>query len=534
MGYFRDLHQWLAFLESRGELRRIGRPVNKDTEMHPLVRLQFRGLPESERKGWLFENVTGVAGRKYDIPVALAVMAPNRSVYAQGMGVGSPAEISAKWAHAQSHPIPPRTVPSAPCQELVYEGRTLLEAGGAGMLPVPISTPGFDSAPFLSAGHWVTRDPETGDFNFGTYRGQIKSPTRIGLFAFPYQDISTHWNKARALGKPLQAAIVIGCTPNLSYCSTSRVQQEYLVAGGIAGEPLDVVRCRTVDLLVPACSEIVIEGIIPTDEIEPEGPFGEFTGYMAHREPDKFMNVTCITRKRDAIYQAFLSQFPPSESSVLRGVGQEGRFYTMLTVEHGMKGILEVALPEAAGGHGVCVIRMDKSAGAKPMEALKVIAEVPRAAPKILIAVDEDVDPRDLDSVSWAMSYRMQPHRSVEIREILVSTGLDFSLAPPEARDEAKAMKGSAILIDATRQWKYPPTSLPKREYMEAAQSLWRELGLPALKLKTPWFGYNLGVWGQEDIDDAERALRGEHYKTGELRAAQRVRLPKTGPGSTS
>ena len=529
MGYFRDLHQWLAFLESRGELRRIGRPVNKDTEMHPLVRLQFRGLPESERKGWLFENVTGVAGRKYDIPVALAVMAPNRSVYAQGMGVGSPAEISAKWAHAQSHPIPPRTVPSAPCQELVYEGRTLLEAGGAGMLPVPISTPGFDSAPFLSAGHWVTRDPETGDFNFGTYRGQIKSPTRIGLFAFPYQDISTHWNKARALGKPLQAAIVIGCTPNLSYCSTSRVQQEYLVAGGIAGEPLDVVRCRTVDLLVPACSEIVIEGIIPTDEIEPEGPFGEFTGYMAHREPDKFMNVTCITRKRDAIYQAFLSQFPPSESSVLRGVGREGRFYTMLTVEHGMKGILEVALPEAAGGHGVCVIRMDKSAGAKPMEALKVIAEVPRAAPKILIAVDEDVDPRDLDSVSWAMSYRMQPHRSVEIREILVSTGLDFSLAPPEARDEAKAMKGSAILIDATRQWKYPPTSLPKREYMEAAQSLWRELGLPALKLKTPWFGYNLGVWGQENIDDAERALRGEHYKTGELREAQRVRLPKAG-----
>ena len=116
---------------------------------------------------------------------------------------------------------------------------------------------------------------------------------------------------------------------------------------------------------------------------------------------------------------------------------------------------------------------------------------------------------------------------SVEIREILVSTGLDFSLTPPESRDDAKAMKGSAILIDATRQWNYPPTSLPAKEYMDAAQSLWRELGLPALALKKPWFGYNLGAWSLEDAEDAVRAIRGEHYKTGELRERRRVRLPK-------
>jgi 4-hydroxy-3-polyprenylbenzoate decarboxylase len=499
--------------------------VNKDTEMHPLVRLQFRGLPEAERRGWLFEQVHDVTGKKYDIPVALAVMAPSRLVYAWGMGVDSPERISDKWAHAQAHALEPRIVERARCHDVVFEGRALLDAGGAGMLPVPISTPGFDSAPFITAGHWVTRDPETGDYNFGTYRGQIKSPTRIGLFAFPYQDISTHWNKARALGRALEAAIVIGCTPNLSYCSTSRVQQEYRVAGGIAGEALELVRCKSIDLLVPACSEIVIEGEIPTDAIEPEGPFGEFTGYMAHREPDKFMNVTAITRRSDAVYQAFLSQFPPSESSVLRGVGQEGRFYTLLKVDHAMKGVLEVSLPEAAGGHGVCVIRMDKSAGADPMQAMRIIADVPRGAPKILVAVDEDIDARDMESVSWAMSYRMQPHRAVEVREILMSTGLDFSLAPPESRDEAKTMKGSALLIDATRQWAYPPTSLPAKPFMEAAQSLWKELGLPALQIRKPWFGYNLGVWSDEDIGDAERALRGEHYKTGELREKQRVRL---------
>jgi 4-hydroxy-3-polyprenylbenzoate decarboxylase len=176
MAYFRDLHEWLDFLDSRGFLRRISRPINKDTEMHPLVRFQFRGLQEPDRKGWLFDNVVDVTGRKYEIPVALAVMAPNRLVYALGMGVNSAAEISAKWAYAQTHAIPPRTLSSGPCQELIFEGQALRDAGGAGMLPVPISTPGFDSAPFLSSGHWVTKDPETGDLNFGTYRGSDQKP----------------------------------------------------------------------------------------------------------------------------------------------------------------------------------------------------------------------------------------------------------------------------------------------------------------------------------------------------------------------
>lgn len=532
MPYYRDLHEWLEFLESRGYLNRVKRAIDKDTEMHPLARLQFRGLPERERKGWLFEKVVDARGRAYDIPVALAVMAPSRAVYALGMGVESPEAIPAKWAQAQTHPIPPLTVASAPCQELVFEGRALEEAGGAGMLPVPISTPGFDSAPFLSSGHWVTKDPETGDYNFGTYRGQIKSPTRIGLFAFAYQDVSRHWNKARARGRPLEAAIVIGCTPNLSYCSTARLPSaEYPIAGAIAGEPVELVRCRTVDLLVPARSEIVIEGVVSTAEVEPEGPFGEFTGYMAHKAPDKFLDVTCITRRRDAVFQAFLSQFPPSESSVLRGVALEGLIYKILTVDKKMKGILEVALPDAGGSHGVGVVRMDRSAGVDPMAALNVIADMPRAAPKILVAVDADIDARDAEAVEWALSYRMQPHRDIQIRDIKVSTALDFSLAPPSSREEAAAARGSAVLIDATRKWDYPPVSLPRREFMEKARTIWRELGLPPLELKKPWYGYNLGSWSEEDQADAERALRGEHYATGEKRRAQRTPPAKDGGG---
>jgi len=299
VAYYRDLHEWLEVLDSHAYLNRVSERINKDTEMHPLVRLQFRGLLEKERKGWLFEKVYDANGTNYDLPVAVAVMAPNRFVYALGMGVDSPDQISVKWAEVQTHPIPPEIVSSAPCQELVYEGRSLIDAGGVGMLPVPISTPGFDCAPFLSAGHWVTKSPKTAEYNFGTYRGEIKSPTRIGLFAFPYQDIAKHWNQARTLGQPLEAAIVIGCTPNLSYCSTARLSvPEYPVAGGISGKPIELVRCKTVDLLVPAQSEIVIEGIVSTDILEREGAFGEFTGYMACRQKRSTIKTRCRDRHR--------------------------------------------------------------------------------------------------------------------------------------------------------------------------------------------------------------------------------------------
>ncbi|MDP6561127.1 MAG: UbiD family decarboxylase, partial [Candidatus Binatia bacterium] len=433
--------------------------------------------------------------------------------------------ISAKWAHAHTHPIPPEIVSSAPCQEMVLEGQALLDAGGVGMLPVPISTPGFDCAPFLSSGHWVTKDPDTGDHNFGTYRAQIKSPNRIGLMGFGYQDVTKHWSKHKTKGKPMEAAVVIGCTPNLSYCSTARITgPEYPVAGGIAGEPIQLVHCKTVDLMVPAHSEIVIEGIVPTDVLEREAPFGEFTGYMAQSFAEKFMNVNCITRRHKPIFQAFLSQLPPSESSILRGVALEGVFYKLLTVDKKMKGILEVSLPDHAGSHMVGVVRMKTSEGTKPMDALRAIAEFPRAVPKLLVAVDEDIDARDAESVNWAMSYRMQPHRDVTICRTAPSTGLDFSLAPPDAREDAGDMNASSILVDATIKWHYPPISLPKKEYMDKAISIWKELGLPQLQLKTPWYGYSLGHWSEQDVADAERAVRGEHYTTGKLREKERIK----------
>jgi 4-hydroxy-3-polyprenylbenzoate decarboxylase len=518
-GYYKDFRDYLQTLEEHGKLKRITRQINKDTEMHPLVRLQFRGLLASERKAFFFENVVDVKGRKYGIPVAVGCMAASREIYALGMQCAV-SEISTKWTHAQVNPVKPKLVDKAPVQEVVRMGEELENGFGLDSLPIPISTPVFDHAPYTSASHFVSRDPRTGIRNLGNYRGQIKSPTRIGCFAGSQQGIASHWRKWKELGKEMDAAIVIGVTPNLSYTATARIpeeMEEYAVAGGIAGEAVEVVRCKTVSLEVPANAEIVIEGKIPIDTIEMEGPFGEFPGFMAQRAMNMFMNVTCITHRRSPIYVAFISQFPPSESSMLRGVAREEVILKYLSVDCELKGILQVALHEPTGSWGLCVVKMDQKEGVTGRQVMGAMKKAKRLLTKLVVIVDADIDARDADAVNWAMSYRMQPKRDTEIVD-MYTMDLDCSLYPPGERKDLTERRSDAtsLIVDATRKWPYPPVSLPAKTFMEQAIRIWKEEGMPELQLREPWFGYSLGYWTQEDEEEAELALKGEHFKTGE------------------
>jgi UbiD family decarboxylase len=177
-----DFHAHLAALEANGLLVRIDRPINKDTELHPLVRWQFQGgLPEDERRAFLFTNVTDGAGRRYDIPVAVGALAASPAIYAIGMGRPVD-EIGTAWLNAIAHPIPPVAVSSPACQEVLITGDDLRRSeGGLKRLPVPISTPGFDAAPYLTATLCITRDPESGVANMGTYRAALKATDRLGV-----------------------------------------------------------------------------------------------------------------------------------------------------------------------------------------------------------------------------------------------------------------------------------------------------------------------------------------------------------------
>src|SRR6266566_9212887 len=170
-----DFQEHLRRLEAEGLLHRIDRAIDKNSELHPLVRWQFQGgLREDERRAFLFTNVTNGSGRRYDVPVAVGALAASARIYAVGMG-RPVAEIGEAWLHAIANPIAPTPATAAPCQDIVIKSAAVRKPGGGlKALPVPISTPGFDAAPYLTATLCITRDPETGVRNMGTYRAQLK------------------------------------------------------------------------------------------------------------------------------------------------------------------------------------------------------------------------------------------------------------------------------------------------------------------------------------------------------------------------
>src|SRR3974390_1583933 len=346
-----DLQEHLARLTERGLVTVIGKPINKDTELHPLARWQFQGgLRDEERRAFLFTNVVGAKGEKYDIPVLVGGLAASPEIYAAGLGVPV-GDIGKVWVKAMAEPVQPVLVNDGPCQQIVETGDDLKRSGLAS-LPVPISTPGFDSAPYLTATLCVTKDPDSSIQNMGTYRAALKANDRLGVrMASRLSGAGgyLHWQKYKKLKREMPCAIVVGCAPAVLFTGPQKLAidvDEMAVAGGLMGAPVRTVRCKTVDLVVPADSEIVIEGLIDTDLLEPEGPFGESHGQVALEDLNMSMSVTALTRKRKPVFLSIVSQVTPSESSVLKKVAYEPMFLEHLRHVLGIRGVTRVVMHE--------------------------------------------------------------------------------------------------------------------------------------------------------------------------------------------
>ncbi len=520
-----DLQSHIAALEQAGLVCRVDRAINKDTELHPLVRWQYRGgIPEARRKVFVFSNVTDSLGRHYDIPVVVGALAANRAVYQTGIGVPLD-QIGHHWSWALQNPVSPVEVTTAACQEVVQTGADLRGEGkGLDGLPVPISTPGFDSAPYITAGLFVTRDPATGVQNMGTYRGGLKASDRIAVRMATREGGAggyLHWEQYRQLGQRMPCAIVVGCPPAVAYTGPQKLRRdvdELTVAGGLSGRPVPVVKCRTVDLLVPAHSEIVIEGMIDTDVLEPEAPFGESHGHIALEDYNMVFNVTAITRRRNPVFCSIISQVTPSESSVIKRVAYEPMYLAHLRDHLGIRGIRQVSMHEPLTNiRRVLFLRMEPGVPRTEIwRALYGAAHLRADCGKYVIAVNEDIDPDNGDAVFWSLAYRAEPHRDFEIlRHRDAGHG-------PKSEDGTRP-EDSTLLVDATLKRKMPPLALPKRKYMERARMIWEDLDLPELAPEVPWHGYSLGDWSEEWDRLAERAAAG-HYVENGLRSAQRRR----------
>lgn len=542
MGYYADFREYLGALEATGRLRRITRAVDKDRELHPLVKWQYRGLAEEDRFGFLFENVTDRNGQPCNGRVASSVIAANRAMYALAMGC-SVDELHERWSHALDRLIPPERVATGPVKEEIHKGDGLLEHGGLHEFGIPFATNGWEAFPRVTAASCITRDPDSGHLNAGMYNSIVLGAGRANVRTARH--LRRHWEKCRARGEPLPAAIAVGVPPVLSLVAATNVPQsvsEFDAAGGLIGEAIPVVECETSDLLVPATAEVVIEGAIPIDIMDLDGPSGENRGHVMPGHWVHAFEVTCITHRRDPIWHDVICQLPPSESSVMRCVNSEGHVTALLRA-HGIPQVKDVAFHDCGSAKNLCVVRFHDVAGvrtpnSKVWHALFTVMSADAAWPKIVIGVDDDIDPWDLESVFWAVTNRYQPHRDLKVIQGR-SAGLDESVGP---RDVPGGMRGyptsltgpqgaSAMLMDATRKWANPPISLPRRDYMERARELWEELELPPLRPKGPWHGVSLGHWpeGEAELvalseagrmeEAAERLLRKSRNLTGDADA---------------
>ena len=511
-----DFQAHLADLEARGLLVRVERPINKDTELHPLVRWQFLGgMPENARRAFLFTNVIDAKGKRYDMPVVVGALAASPEIYAVGMG-RKVEDIGAAWMQAIANPIPPVTVDTAPCQEVVITGDALRQPGaGLAALPVPVSTPGFDAAPYLTATLCITRDPESRVQNMGMYRAALKATDRLAvrMVARPSNGAGGyyHWLKYNERHAPIPIAVVIGCAPVVMFTGPQKLAidlDELAVAGGLAGAPIRMVKCRTHNLMVPADAEIVIEGFIDPEKLEPEAPFGESNGYVALEAYNMPMQVTAITRKHKPVFASIISQVTPSESSVIKKVAYEPLFLNHLRNTLSIKGIRAVVMHE-------------RLTNLRPVIFLQFAAETPRTevwrglsaasnlisnCGKVVVAVSEDIDARSTDAVLWSLAYRANPIEDVHIAPY--RGGVQGAQYGPGSSN-------STMLIDATRKRPMPPLALPAREFMENAKAIWEELGLPALTVQSPWHGYTLGDWTETWETFARRTIAGDWEVTG-------------------
>src|SRR5882724_1792389 len=518
----KDFQEHLAALEQRGLVVRVDLPINKDTELHPLARWQFQGaLSEDKRRAFVFTHVMGSDGKKFDMPVVAGALAASPEIYALGMGVALD-QIGPAWLKAIQNPIPPVIVTSAACQEVVIKGDALkAPGGGLAALPVPISTPGFDAAPYLTATICITKDPETGIRNMGTYRGALKATDRLGVRmasrlggAGGYH----HWRKYRARKEPMPCAIVIGAAPVVMFTGPMKLPidlDEMAVAGGLAGAPIRVTRCVTIDLDVPADAELVIEGLIDPELLEPEGPFGESHGHIALEDFNMSMQVTAITRKRKPVFVSILSEVTPSESSVVKKVAYEPMFLSHLRDKLSIKGVRRVVLHEPLTNLRK-VIFVQCAQGTPRSEvwrALRGASTLLADCGKICIAVSEDIDPENTDAVFWSLAYRANP-----VDEVHIAPYRSAGHGPKSGAHGEE----STLMIDATLKHSAPPLALPAREFMERARAIWEELKLPALSPQPPWHGYSLGDWADDWETFARRAVKGEWETSGRETLARR------------
>lgn len=466
---YNDFRDFLAALEARGKLRRVSQAVDLKTELACVARWVYQGLPEKDRFGLSFDRIKG-----FDIAVVTAALGASRENYAIGLGV-DPDQINERWSEALRHPIAPRVVNTAPSQEVVHTGKDVDLA----TLPIPTWTPVKDVAPYITT-NTITRDLATGVQNVGVYRTQVLDGQHVVVNLSPGRHGFITWQTYVQAGKTAPIAWAIGCEPAVHLAAVANVPygvDEIAIAGGLKGAPVAMVKAKTIDLMVPANAEYIIEGEIQVGDVTKEGPFGEFQGYMGPVADKPRVTITAITHRRKPIYYGYISQMPPSESTTIQSNSNAALLVKQLH-DLGHRTVRDAYIDLTYGGllaHAIISMKPLHPAHAKIVGRLAAdISTVKRVT-----VVSEGVDIRDPLHLDWALNSCYNPREDTVIIDNVLSP---MNMDPAAVPVDGKPGKSSKVVIDATEKV-VRPFSVPPADLMERARTIWTAAGLPPFEV---------------------------------------------------
>jgi len=428
---YQDFREFLDALRSAGELLELDRVVSPELEVAKAMRKSASVSGPAlifKNTGTEFPLVGGVYNTRAKGLIALQT---------------TESDIFDRVLRGMATRIPPVVVADAP----VHENVITSDAVDLSKIPVAKYSPD-DGGPYITAGIVVSKDPETGIPDIGHYRFEVIDKQTMSFLALPNHRFGRHIAKARRLGHTTyHAALVIGVDPVMAYTCPIQVPDgtnDFEVVGGMRGEAVELVLCKTIDVEVPARAELVFELEVDFAHEAFEGPLGEFTGYYTPGSKKPIARVKAITHRNNAYFQALLTGVPPTENHFLKQLPYEASYFAMLKAQHPT--LTSVAIPASGGVAFYIVIAMkQRYAGEARHAILTAIASSQR--PKLVVVVDPDIDVRNPDQVEWAIAFRSQPARDVIIINDVPGGTLDPSL------DESIPLNrrlGSAMGIDAT------------------------------------------------------------------------------------
>jgi 4-hydroxy-3-polyprenylbenzoate decarboxylase len=523
---YKDLRDWIAALERAGELKRIRAEVDPILEVAEITdRTSKSKTPKPGGPALLFENLTGHPGSK----LLINQFGSERRMQ-MALGVDSLDEIAGRIRELLNMKSPegfleklkmlpmlaemgkffPRTVPTGPCKEVIKKDKfSLLD------FPILKCWP-QDGGRFITLPCVITRDPRTGKRNVGMYRMQVYDERTTGMHWQRQKVAAEHYRERLRMGaqkasaatestrspsasasvdimarssggsmlaegtRPagkMEVAVAIGTDPALTFAAIVPAPpdvEEFIIAGFLRQQPVELVKCETVDLEVPANAEIVLEGYVQLDELRPEGPFGDHTGFYTLEDDYPVFHVTCITHRRDPIYATTIVGKPPMEDGWM-GKAVERIFLPLMKLN--LPEIVDVNLPVEGIFHNLMIVSIRKSYPGQARKVMHGIWSLGQAMfTKCIVVVDEDVNVHDIGEVTLKALNNIDPERDIQ-----------FTLGPIDSLDHASRLPnyGSKMGIDATRKWSTEGFSRPWPDEITMSLNIkamidkkWKSLGI--------------------------------------------------------